>query len=545
MRFALCLCAALALASTTRAQDPKEPGFPRRLLFVQIANYLALNPLTHAAPVGADRTRDSATRLAAGLRVPNTKDNDQLFVLSDALAVDPHPPTREVLAKALTDFCATTRAQDRVVIYFGVHALEKDGKAFVVPIYGDPAAPAALLPVAEVYAQLKELKAAQKVVIWDVCRLNPERTRGRREPGPMTPALFKALTAAPEGVQVLVSCAPGEHAIESFLPRGTAESLPGSLYLDALRQAAADDRTANPKAAPGDEIPVETLHKAVLKSVAAVTKGQKPALAGKPVPQPAAYDPKEAPPKRFGFPPLPKGLPTPEVKAIFDELAMPPIIEGDAPPARFPFAEAALRDYAADVSLDDIFKSADKYPLRIATLRAFQTVRNKWRFGGKEQIAVGTVSAPINDRTKKAVSAAQEAVALALIELELELERLAAVADKREKETKRWQAHYDFAVAELRLRVVILNEYNRALGHVKTEALPDLPKGGTGWRLVPGTKIEGRKEVGAMFTAADEGFARLEADHKGTPWEVLANRSRATLPGSRWEPTAVPKADGK
>jgi hypothetical protein len=540
MRFALCACAALVLVSAAGAQ---EPAFPRRLLFVQIADYLVLNPLTHAAPGGPDRTRAAAVRLAADLRVPNTKDNDQVFVLSDALALDPHPPTRDVLAKALNDFCATTRAQDRAVIYFGAHAIEKDGKAFIVPIYGDTDA-ATAWPVAEVYAKLKELKAAQKVVIWDVCRTNPERVRGRREPGPMTPALFKALTAAPEGVQVLVSCSPGQHALENLIPRGPAGAVPpGSIYLSALTQAATIDGAENPKAAPGDAIPVDALHRAAQKQLALLVKGQTPALAGKPVPQPAEFDPKQAPPKRFGFPALPKGLPSAEVKALFDELALPPIIEGDGALVRYPFAEDALKEYAADVSLDDIFRNADKYPLRIATLRALQTVRNTWRFNTREQFAVVTIPVPVNDRTKRAVTVAQEAVAHALIELDLELERLAAVAGKRDKETKRWQAHYDYALAELRLRAVLLNESNRALGNVKTEALPDLPRGGTGWRLAPGTKVEGRKDVQALYKAADDGFASVIATYPGTPWELLAKRSRATLPGARWEPSPLPKAE--
>jgi hypothetical protein len=541
MRFALTLCAALAITSAASAQEPKGQTFPRRLLFVQIADYPYLNPLTHSVPGGADRTRDAATRLAAALRVPNTKDNDQLFVLSDAVTAAPLP-TKDVLAKALDGFCATTRAQDRIVIYFGVHAIEKDGKAFVIPIDADPSAPT-LLPVADVYARLKELKAAQKVVIWDVCRTNPERVRGRSEPGPMTPALFKALVTAPEGVQVLVSCSSGEHSIEYYAPRGTSGAVPGSAYLDVLRQAAADDRTENPKATPGDAIPVEALHKAALKSIATVTKGQTPALAGKPVQRAAEFDPKEPPAKRFDFPAPPKALA--EVKAIFDELAIPPIVDGDGSLGRFPFTEAALKDYAADVSIDDVFKNAEKYPLRVATLRALQTIRNRWPLNNKAQAAVVTLNAPINDRTKRAVSVAQESVAVALIDLELEVLRLEAVADKRGKETKRWQAHYDFALAELRQRLVVLNEDNRALGNARTETLPDLPAGSPGWRLTSAAKIEGKKDVLALFTSADTGFAKIAADHKGTPWELLARRSRATLPGSRWEPVVPPKPDGK
>jgi hypothetical protein len=534
MRFALTLGAALALPPATRAQDP---AYPRRLLFVQIADYPVLNPLTRAVPGGADRTRDAAARLAAGLRVPNARDNDQVFVVSDA-----NWPTKDVLAKALDGFCATTRAQDRVALYFGTHAVELGGKAFVVPVDDDPLAPDSLLAVADVYAKLKELKAAQKVVIWDVCRLNPERVHGRRDPGPMTPALFKALAAAPEGVQVLVGCSPGQHALEYFVPRGPAGAVPGSAYLDALRQAAADERAAFPEAVPGEEIPVEALHRGALKAVAAVTKGQTPALAGKPLRTGPRYDPDEAPPRRFELPAPPKGLPTADVKAIFDELAMPPVVEGDAPPVRFPFPEAALKGHAADASADEIFKNADRYPLRIATLRAVQTVRNGWRVKGKEQAAVATLQAPINDPRKRAVTVAQEAVARTLIDLELELDRLTAVGNKRAAETRRWQANYDYAVAELRLRIVLLNEYNRALGHARTDALPDLPKGGTGWRLVPAAKVEGRKDTQAMLKAADDGFARLAEEHRGTPWEVMAKRSRATLPGARWEPFAAAAA---
>src|SRR5262245_19317642 len=189
MRFVLTVIAALAVAPVARAQD----AFPRRVLFVHVADYLYLNPLTHAAPGGPDRVRESATRLAAGLRVPTAKGNDQLFVLSDTAAPEAPLPTKGALAKTLDAFCDSTREQDRVVIYFGAHAIEKDGKAFVVPIDGEPNELASLLPVADIYARLKALKAAQKVVIWDVCRHNADRVRGRREVGPMTPELHKAL----------------------------------------------------------------------------------------------------------------------------------------------------------------------------------------------------------------------------------------------------------------------------------------------------------------------------------------------------------------
>jgi hypothetical protein len=540
MRFALSLVAVLALAPAAFAQEV----FPRRLLFVHVADYLYLNPLTHAAPGGADRVRDAANRLAAGLRVPTGRDNDQLFILSDTVADSPLP-TRDVLSKAIGSFCDTTRAQDRVVLYFGVHALEKDGKAFVAPVDGDPAEPASLVPVADVYARLKDLKAAQKVVIWDVCRHNPERVRGRRDPGPMTPALLKALTTVPEGVQVLVSCSPGEHALEYFVPRGPAGLYAGSAYLDALRKAATDlADTTKPK--PGATIPVGAISVDTAKVVTSLAKStghaQSPVLLGLAPKFHADYDPKEPPAKRFEFAAPPKGAPVEGVKAILAELALPPLLDADSGTtvARMPFSEAALKERATDVPTDDILREGEKYPLRVATLRALQTMRNEWPLG-KQRMA-DTLTPPITDPRKKTIADAQVPVAAAMARLELELAGLEAVAGKRAKETKRWQANYDFALAELRLRLVLLNEYNRALGNVRTETLPDL-KGGTGWRLVAAATVEGKKEVRDLFAAAESGFERIAAEHKGTPWEVLAKRSRAALPSAKWEPFHAPKPE--
>ncbi len=542
MRFALSIAAVLILAPVVSAQEPKGSPFPRRVLFVQIGGYLYLNPLTHATPGGPDRVRAVADRFAAGFRTPTAKGNEQLFVLSDTLATDARLPTKDALAKTIAGFCSTTRPHDRVVIYLGVHAVEKDGRAFVIPVDGDPDAPETLLPVADVYTKLKDLHAAQKIVIWDVCRHNPERVRGRRDPGPMTPVLFKALTTPPEGVQALVACSPGEHSLEYSTPRGPAGIFAGSAYLDALRHAAADTAA---KAAPGDAIPIDELHKSACQSVAALGK-QTPVLVGTAPKQPAAYDPKAAPAKRFELPAAPKGIPGADAKAILDELALPPLFEGDAGAIELlPFSEALLKGYASDVSADDALKNGDKYPLRVATLRALQAVRDTWPLTAKEPKGVTPLTAPIVDRTKKAISDAQLPLAQAITRLESELEGLLAVTKHRAKETKQWQAHYDYTLAELRLRLVVLNEYNVLLARVRTETLPDLPPGATGWRLSPAEKLTSRRDVRAMFDAAQEGFSKLATDHNDTPWGVLAKRSRAFVPGLHWEPVVPPKASEK
>jgi hypothetical protein len=529
MRFVLSAAVALGLVAPVTAADA-----PRRLLFVQISDYAYLNPLTHAAPGGPDRTRDAATRFAAALHVPTHKDNDQLFVLSDTDGPDSTLPTKGAIEKTLTKFAETSRAQDRVVVYIGAHAVAKDAKAFIVPIDGDTDSPETLVPVADVYARLGKLPCAQKVVIWDVCRRNPERARGRRDTGPMTPELFAALAAPPKGVQAVVSCSPGEHSLEYFTPVGPAGVFAGSAYLDALRQAAEDDRT---DAKPGAPIPLDALHAEAAKHIDALAKlkgaKQTPAVRGAAPKDTAVFDPKAPAAKRFELPAIPAA--SAEAKAVFAELALPPVVGDDGILTRLPLPADALKGYAPDVSTEDIFKDVDKYPLRVTTLRALQAVRDVWP---PERKGLGVLPAALTDAAKKPLADAQEPLAKALVRLELEVSELEALEPRRAKEPKRWQAHYDFALAELRLRTVLLSEFNRALGNARTETLPELD-GGRGWRLVPSEKIGGRKDVRQMYDLAVEGFGRLMADHKGTPWAALAQRSRATLPGARWE--AIPK----
>ena len=67
--------------------------------------------------------------------------------------------------------------------------------------------------------------------------------------------------------------------------------------------------------------------------------------------------------------------------------------------------------------------------------------------------------------------------------------------------------------------------------------------GATGWRLTASDKMQARKEARELYAAAAEGFDAVALAHAGTPWEVLARRSRAALPGLRWEPDPPAKSD--
>jgi hypothetical protein len=533
MRLAF-LAIAFLTPAAVRAED-----FPRRMLVVHVGNPLYLNPLTSNAPGGPDRVRDAAERLAAALRVPAGKGNNQLFLLSDADA----PPTARSVTAAVRSFCETSRAQDRVLLYFAGHAFEKGGRAYLAPVEGDPGDAATLVPVAELYEAVKACKAAQKVVVWDVCRRNPGRPRVRPDAGPMTEPLAKALAAAPPGVQVVLSCSPGETALEYSEPKGDARLFAGSALADAVRQAL-EDRASGQKPDPNDPLPVAEIFPAIEQYVASAAKAyglkQTPKLFGKRPDAPAAFDPKEAPPAAAKLSVPKDDAPTAEVKSILGELALPPLDFGgpaDSLPA-LPslFTRATLKPYTPDATVEDILKEAEKYKLRVAVLRALQTVRDTSPSADPRAAKLpAAIAAPITAQTKKTVLDAQGPVALALVKLEGELDNLTRCGELRGREPKRWQAHYDYTLAQVRLRLAVLNESNLALGNVRTETLPDLPAGSRGWLLAHAEKMQSKKPVRDLAAAAEEGFRTLAANHKGTPWEVLAKRALLTPPGLRWE----------
>lgn len=235
-------------------------------------------------------------------------------------------------------------------------------------------------------------------------------------------------------------------------------------------------------------------------------------------------------------PKLPPLAPAADVKAVYAELALPPRF-GDAAfvlPA-LPFSAAALKPYAADVSIDDAFKNPDKYKLRVGVVRSLDTVR-KAADDRAAPAYVTRIDAPVTAATKRSLVKSQEYVAVLAVELELAADELAALGNLRAGETKRWRANYDYALAALRLRVAALHEYNKLLGDVRTESLPDLPAGATGWRLIPAKKLRSPNDVRKLAEQAREEFEALAAGHKGTPWAALAERALVVPPGLAWEP---------
>lgn len=241
--------------------------------------------------------------------------------------------------------------------------------------------------------------------------------------------------------------------------------------------------------------------------------------------------------------PVPPNWPSPEAVQVFRECSLPPVTPNEPPidftMARFP--AASLKAYAADVPLEDILKPEhqDKYQFRLEVLAAFESMRvNR----GETRLRAELPAAPM-ESLKKIIALEQVRVAQAITKLELALSHLVDLADQRAKEPKRWQTHYDYAVAQLKLRLAFHHEYNLLLAHVRTDLLPNLDptKGQTHYRLAWSDKMLSNKSIRELAQEARDQFRAIAADHPHTPWAALSQRCMDLLIGLRWEPAGDKK----
>src|SRR5262249_5385344 len=146
------------------------------------------------------------------------------------------------------------------------------------------------------------------------------------------------------------------------------------------------------------------------------------------------------------------------------------------------------------------------------------------------------LNGPIDPKRKAAFLAEQREPGMMIFELEQALGVMQTVADDREKEkSKRWQANFDYTMARLESRIVYLYEYSYALGQIRSESLPELQDGQSGWRvgsrkkvLVPEPKAKKMaKDVGKLWK-------KIEEEYPGTPWELLARRENLVALGLEW-----------
>jgi len=557
------------VATPTIASTPSAPSFgpmPRRMLFMQLNNYLYLNPLTSATPTGRgfgpDRTRAVAKRLAYDWRVNTEKENNQLYVLSDIGPVtDVRAPYRNVLTETYEKFFESSRAQDRLLVYFGGHIAEVEGKAYLVPIEGDLEEVSTLIPLQDFYTKLAASPAQQKVVVWDVCRYNPQRGKTRKGSEPMSESLEKALVAVPPGVEAVLTCAKDECALEFFsqqVPGETSDySITGSSFLTAAIFVANKNKNKAKGVSPTDAYPVQEWVDAIGKRVEAVAKSmpqedgksmvQKPKVVGTPKSEPVAYNPNEAMPVRFELPQPPKGASLELVTAIRDEIRLPSLLKSDSEDnslASFPFPADKLDPFKTTVTLEQILKDKEKYNFEATVAEAFDKIRLVWdgkAAGGEAKAEIRRVfEGETSDAAKKTIKEDQIYPALAILELEEVISSLTKLASERETAPKRWQANYDYALAQAKARLAFMNEYNLLLGQIFTpEILPALDRekaGHTGWALATKEKMKSKKDMQTLRDESRELYAQIIEQYKGTPWEIQAKREKGIALGLEWQP---------
>jgi hypothetical protein len=529
--------------------------FPRRMLVMHVSKYLYCNALTAGkGPNDRDQVTEAAKRLAFDWRVPQDPANNQLYLLSDTAGKDARPMLKSVIAEAVKQFCETSRPQDRVFLYFGGHAVEKDGKGYLVPTDGDLDDPASLIPLDDLWAKLKACPAQQKVVVFDVCRLNEDGDRVRPGGEPMTEALQKLLLAPPQGVQAVTTCSAGQNAWEyRRTPDDDAYAdVSGSLFLSSV--GASGKRKSDPATGttPDDPLPIAKLVEAAaarMKEVTGVTgkPGQTPKLAGSEPAAAVAANPDEPPAKRFDFPAAPKGLAPVDVARITARIRLPEFRVRNDKATReesieelVPFPADVMAAYKPDrVTEADIKSEPDKYPVRKTALDTLETIRKLWARTGGLNGMVTEFSGKTNDAVKKMILARQELPARAILELEGRVTAMEKLAGELDQEpSKYWRATFEYALAQAKARLAFMHEYNFALGNIRTDSLPktDEGKSQVGLQLVSVEKMKSKKDVKEIADAARELFAKIEKEHKGTPWAVQAKRDKAAALGLEWQP---------
>jgi hypothetical protein len=205
-----------------------------------------------------------------------------------------------------------------------------------------------------------------------------------------------------------------------------------------------------------------------------------------------------------------------------------------------PFSAKVLADYRADyASPEDLDRqlraSPERFKLRQAVRSATAVLQeNSVKFKMRTRFAGATTTAAV----KKLILQEQTSPAKSILFLQEALEELRQVeAQRGQEKSKRWQAHYDYVLARLMTQLVLVYEYNGALGRIRADQLPVLAQGETGWELVgrerplvTDTKTKQlAKEVARLWE-------KIAKEYPGTPWALAAERERQLLLGLEWQP---------
>jgi hypothetical protein len=517
----------LGKGDTTKVKKLVGP-FPRRLLAIQISNYLYFNPVSYGP-----KARDGhvlVERMARVLQVPP----GQVFELSDA-APAPRPPLRDTVTQAIRDFAVTSRGQDRIILLFSGHAIDVKGVPYLVPLDGEPGDVASLVPLRDFFEALAACKARQKLLILDVCRFNPSHGSERPSGGAMTEAFEGAIAKPPAGVQVWSACSAGQRSYEDAMVSG---GLFMNALVDSLTPATRGRRLMLKPEKQDSPLPIRELAFAVNRwtsgdATSYARRKQTPRIFGSEPRDGADFDPDEPAAVAVTFPKVegdyfaPKEL----VQSILKDAARIPPVRvpaGGMPTLQvdsFPgFRNQALRDY----------RDTDS-PLR-APIDAVIAALAKQRESLREEFPTRNI-----DQLKRDVVPIQNKLAETKLDLDEALEALERAGEARKKEmSPRWRASYDYVKGRLLMRAAYVFEYQYMLAEIRTDALPELGPMHLGWRLASREKMQAKSELGKeardRARRARDLLEAIAKEHRRTPYEILAKRDLATALGLEWQP---------
>jgi hypothetical protein len=532
----------------------KSGPFPRRALLISVHNYLFANPVGAGLPTkGARNIAGLPDKLSNGLRIPR----NQIAHLSDAAGNgQARPPLRPMIEETLTKFLASSRPQDCVMVFFVGHAVETETETFLVPLEGELDRPETLIPLKWVNEQLSKCPARQKVLVLDVCRLNP--VAGTERPGgdAMGAKLAAAIQSPPAGVQIWSACGPEQHSYET-------EQDPMGVFLDELQTNL--ERASEGKLQlqdhiqkPDERLSLQRLKEAVDASIQKEVGPQKLAqttlLTGKPADGGAAYDPAEpmpAVPVVAAAPPPLSPKKQSQITSLLADVAVPPVkpsmhdsgIDFSNLP---PFDAKKLEPFLTDAGQPtDLRKTVHKTQVLLYAISGHATpaplaedvneLRKTLR-GNLTTLRDG-YRAPTNDtQFKNRIFNDEKDVARIMARLDEAHEDMKTAGEKRDAEPKRWQASYDFMLARLEAEIAYLYEYQSMLGQMRKEQPPRDKELHGGWKLAATTSLTGDSVGKKMAATSRKALDKLIKDNPGTPWEILARREKLTALGLEWKP---------
>jgi hypothetical protein len=508
--------------------------YPRRALLISVNDYVQASPVAYGRLELGDFKGNSTGALAGLLQSQLDFPRAQIVELSDK-AARPTPPVKATIEATVSDFLATSRPQDHVLLLFAGHAAEIGQEAYLVPMDGKLTDPARLIALSWLYDELAKCKARQRILAIDVCR-----AATAKEPAQPASAMGNILAAKlrspPAGVEVWSACAAQEQSWESDT---------GSVFLEMACKNCADLPTG-----PEHAIPIKRLAARVRIDVedrlASFGHKQTALLSGKGPADVGPFNAKDplAPAVAIRIPSQAKSkaADNPALKSILDELSLlPPTTGGKLVPlnpAGFTEVSAkALEPYKVEYKSIFEFKDKEKdFPLRSGLARSILVLQENAR-STLMRSRLDALKEKELQVLKKQVENEQTAVAKRTFILKEAVRELAELGDKyRGGENKRIQVLFDYVMLRLKSRVIYVEEYNFNLAAIRSDSLPALGEGENAYRLTAQEKVTINEGVIKEYVKeVKRGWQNIAKNHPDTPYAIVAAREQEVLLGLSWK----------